>query len=129
MGRRVALPAVLALHLAVAAVHGTAHALVPVPLPLPADLLVLGTVFVGPVLGGALAARGNPVGVPLFTLSMAGALLLGVSLHFLVENPDHVAAVPPSPWRPAFRASAVGVAVVPAVGAALGAWTWRSRSR
>lgn len=127
MGRRVALPAVLGLHLAVAAVHGTTHSLVPVPLPWWVNLLVLGTVFAGPVAGVALARRGHPAGVPLFTVAMAGALLLGGVLHFLVENPDNVRALPASPWRGLFRASAVGVAVAPAIGTAAGAWCWHGR--
>lgn len=46
------------------------------------------------------------------------------TLHFLVENPDHVAELPASPWRSLFRASAVGVFVTPAIGVVVGAWYW-----
>lgn len=127
MDRRVALAAVLGLHLATALVHGSTHALVPVRLAPWQDVLVLATVFVGPVLGILLDRRGHPLGIPLFTLSMAGAFLLGGALHFVVENPDHVAAIPASPWRLAFQVSAVGVAVTPAAGAVLGARYWLER--
>ena len=124
MDRQVSLPTVLGLHLVVALVHGSAHGLVPVALgPVPNGLVLL-TVFVGPTLGVVLDRRGHPIGVPLFTLAMVGALVLGGTLHFVVENPDHVAGLPASPWAWLFRASAVGVLVVPAVGAALGARAW-----
>jgi len=103
MDRHVVLSAVLGLHLAVAVVHGTSHALIPVALPPWQNALVVGSVFVGPILGVGLALRGHPLGLPLFTLSMAGALLLGGSLHFLVENPDHINAIPKSRWRLPFQ--------------------------
>jgi hypothetical protein len=85
------------------------------------------TVFVGPAVGVALLWRGHPLGPPLFTLSMAGAVLLGGSLHFLVDNPDHVHAIPAGPWRLPFRVTAAGVAVTPAIGTAVGLWYWRGR--
>jgi len=126
MERRVVLLVVLGVHLVAALVHGGTHALVPVELPPWQNALVLVTVFVGPLVGAALALRDHPLGIPLFTLSMAGGLLLGVALHFLVEGqPDHVGAVPESVWRLPFQLSAAGLAVTPAVGTAVGAWCWR----
>ena len=126
MDRDVALLAALAVHLAAAAVHGATHGLVPVPLPAWANALVLGTVVVGPVAGVALARRGHPVGVPLFTASMTAAFLLGLALHFSVETPDRIDLVPAGPWRLHFQASAVGVAAVQALGIAVGAWHLRT---
>lgn len=125
MTRRIVLLAVLGIHLTVAIAHGTTHALVPVVLPPWQNAIVLGTVFIGPVAGVGLALRGHPIGLPLFTASMVGALLVGGVLHFLVENPDHVYAVPDSPWRVVFQASALGVAILPAIGAGVGLWYWR----
>lgn len=92
MDRRVVLLGLVAAHLVVAAVHGTAHALVPVRLTAWGNAVVVATTFVGPVVGLALAWRGHPLGVPVFTASMAGTLALGGVLRFLVENPDHVHA-------------------------------------
>lgn len=124
MGRRIALEAALGLHLAVAVAHGATHGLVPVHLPAWQNLVVLLTTFIGPVVGVALTRRDHPAGVPLFTGSLLGALVVGLILHFLVENPDHVAAVPVGPWQAAFRISAAGVAVTPTIGLLTGAWYW-----
>lgn len=128
MDRRVILRAVVGLHLVVAIVHGGSHALVPVMLGPLLNGLVLITVFLGPVAGVALERRGHPLGIPLFTTTMAGALVLGGVLHFLIENPDHVAELPASPWRWLFRASAIGVFVTPALGVVVGIWYWLGRS-
>lgn len=125
MERRVVLLVLLVVHLAVASFHGTAHALVPVTLPAWQNALVVLTTFLGPVAGVALAWRDHPLGVPVFTLSMAGALLLGGVLHFAVENPDNVGAVPPDAWRLPFQVSAAGVAALPLIGLVVGAAYWR----
>ncbi|WP_267641330.1 hypothetical protein [Haloarchaeobius amylolyticus] len=127
MQRQTVLLAVLGLHLAVALGHGATHGLVPVPLPPWQNALVLATVFVGPVVGAALAVRNHPLGLPVFTASMACALVLGVSLHFVVEGPDHVHAIPAGQWRLAFQVSAVGVAVTPLLGTLVGAWALFTR--
>lgn len=128
MDRNVTLLGVLALHLTVAILHGTTHALVPVPLPVWQNLLVLGMVFVGPVVGASLVIRNHPLGPAVFTVSMAAAFLLGGVLHFLVENPDHVTEIPLRQWRVAFQASAVGVAITPAIGTAIGLHFWRTQT-
>lgn len=127
MDRRVVLLGVLVAHLTAAVVHGTTHALVPVTLAAWQNAVVAATTFVGPAVGVALAWRGHPLGVPVFAASMAGALLVGGYLHFLVENPDHVGAIPAGPWQLSFQASAVGVAVTSAIGTVVGAWYWGTR--
>lgn len=128
MDRQMILLAALGGHLAIAVVHGTSHALLSVTLPTWQNGLVVLTTFLGPVIGVGLDARDHPIGVPLFTVSLAGALLLGGVLHFLVENPDHVRAVPAGAWRWPFQASAAGLAFIDMVGLAVGIWMWRSRS-
>lgn len=127
MDRRLILLVALGAHLAVAVVHGTSHALLSVTLPAWQNGLVVLTTFLGPVAGVTLAVRGHPWGIPVFTASMTGALLLGGFLHFLVENPDHVRALPSGPWRRPFQASAVGLALVDTAGLAVGSWTWWTR--
>lgn len=118
------LAALAGLHLLVALVHGSAHALVPVTLAPWANALVLATVFVGPLVGVALDRRDHPLGAPLFTVTMAGALVLGGVLHFLVAGPDHVHSIPPGPWRLPFRASATALLASEVLGVAVGARRW-----
>jgi hypothetical protein len=89
---------------------------------------VLATVFVGPIVGVALVRRGHPLGLGLFTVTMAGGLALGGVLHFLVENPDHIHAVPANQWRYAFQLSAVGVAITGTLGTVAGVWAWKTRA-
>lgn len=115
---------VLGLHLAVAVAHGSAHGLAPVPQPPWQNVLVLTTVFLGPIAGVALLRRGHSLGIILFTVTMAAGLLLGGILHFLVENPDHVNRVPRNQWRPLFEASAWGVFLTRIIGTVAGTWAW-----
>jgi ABC-type xylose transport system permease subunit len=126
MDRRVALLAVLAVHLGVAVVHGISHGLIPVPQPPWQNALVLVTTFLGPIAGVLLVWRDHPLGVPVFTVSIAGALLVGGVLHFLVENPDHIHAVPHHPWRLPFQVTAGGLLLADAVGTVVGGWFWWS---
>lgn len=127
MDRTLILPAVLGLHLAVAITHGATHGLLGVGLPAWENALVLLTTFLGPIAGVALERRGHWLGIPLFTVSMAAALALGGLLHFLVENPDNVGALPHDPWRLPFQVSAVAVAATPAAGVVAGGWAWLNR--
>lgn len=122
MDRDVVLVVVTGLHLLVAFVHGSTHALVPVVLGPVLNGRVVLSVFLGPVASVILVWRGHSLGIPLFTLSMAASLVLGGTLHFVIENPDHVAEIPPSAWRLLFQVSAVGVFITPAVGVVVGAW-------
>lgn len=128
MDRRVTLTTLAIAHLTSAAVHGVSHALLPVSLTDWGNLAVAATTFVGPVVGVALAWRGHRAGVPVFTLSMAGALLLGGTLHFLVATPDHVHAVPAGAWRLPFRVTAVALLVVDGVAVAVGTRYWLTRT-
>lgn len=125
MDRRVALLGVLGLHLAAAVIHGATHGLVPVRQPVWQNGLVLVTTFIGPIIGAALAWRDHPWGLPVFAVSMAGALLLGGSLHFFFENPDHVQQVPTDPWRVPFQVSAAAVLLTPALGLVAAGYLWR----
>lgn len=129
MERRVVLLAILGVHLVAAVGHGSTHALVPVVLTPWQNLVVLVTTFLGPVAGVVLAWRDSPLGVPLFAMTMAGSLVVGGYLHFLVENPDHVRVIPAGPWRIPFQVSAAGVALTAGLGTAVGAWYWYTQER
>lgn len=56
---------------------------------------------------------------------MAGALLTGLALHFLVENPDRVTVIPVGDWQLASQATAAALALTPAPGTLVGGWDWR----
>lgn len=129
MKRKPLLEAVLVIHLTAALVHGGTHALVPVPLTQWQNVLIAGSVFVGPFVGVILARRGHSLGLPLFTVSMVVAFVVGTSLHFIVDNPDHIHAIPDGEWRLPFRATAGGVSVTPALGTIAGVHLWRTRRR
>ena len=128
MDRRVVLLAVLVVHLAVAIFHGVSHGLIPVSQPAWQNALVLLTTFLGPVAGVALVWRDHPLGVPLFTVSIAGALFVGGLLHFVVESPDHVHAVPQHPWRLPFQVSAGALLVTDTLGTVVGLRFWEART-
>ncbi|WP_440991595.1 hypothetical protein [Haloarchaeobius baliensis] len=126
-GRRL-LAIILVVHLVAATTHGLTHGLVPVPLPPWQNALVVATTFLGPIFGVVLHARGHRSGLPLFTVSMAGAFLLGVLLHFVVESPDHVHAVSAGTWQLPFQVSAAAVALTPLLGVVVGAWSLRDET-
>lgn len=127
MDRRLALPALLIVHLGAAIFHGYSHTIVPVRLPTTLNMIVLLTVFIVPVVGVILARQDHWLGLPLFTVSMIGALLVGGVLHFIIENPDHVNQVPASQAGQLFEQSALAVLVTPLIGAIYGAISWQAR--
>ena len=117
---------VLGVHLAVSLAHGATHGLVPVALPVWQDALVIGVVFLGPI-AGVLATRVDErLGLDVFAGSLTGALLVGVTLHFLVENPDHVHEIARGPWTLPFQVSAVVVALTDALALLVVGWTQKT---
>lgn len=112
-------------HATVSLVHGVAHAELPVPLLAWQQGFVALVPSLAPVVALALVWRGHErAGLALFTVSMAAALLFGVVFHYLVENPDNVAAIPAGAWHGHFEWTAAAIAVSELLGTALGAWLW-----
>jgi len=124
-GRHLALAGIILLvHLAVNVVHAVAHAEIPVVGPLPLAVILL-TYFLSPIVGVVLLWRGpRCLGAAVFTLSMVAAFGIGLAFHFLVENPDNVAAVGTGPWSQPFRLSAAASLPIDALAAVLGGWLW-----
>jgi hypothetical protein len=112
------------LHVVANAAHGVPHAAAPVPLAPWQSAFVFGVVLSAPLAALGLLWTGGPertrVGAVLFSISMAASLVFGLYFHFVVPNPDHVSTVSAGPWRGPFRATAVLVALVDAVGVAVG---------
>lgn len=124
MDRQLVLPTLLFVHLGAAGVHGYSHAIVPVELSTTLNAIVLLTVFIGPTIGVILARRNHRLGIPIFTVGMIGAFLIGGVSHFIIENPDHVSRVPAALAGHLFELSALAVLVTPLVGAIFGANHW-----
>jgi hypothetical protein len=124
-GSKIALPAVVLLHLAVTLAHGAAHVGAAISLGRAGMAFVIVVVQVGPLAGLAFT-RVRPIGGALIVAAtMGAALLFGLINHFLVPGADHVSQVAPG-WRVLFGSTAVLLLLTEAAGVAVGVW---SRSR
>jgi len=86
--------AAVAVSVTLTAVHGVAHASIPVLLRDWQTVYVASVLFGLPVLGGAVAVRGRVrTGSWIAFAGGLGALAFESLAHFAVHNPDHVATV------------------------------------
>lgn len=123
---RVAL-AVVALHLAVTAAHGVAHATIPVPVTDWQGGYTAVVLFGMPVVGAVGLRRGGlRTGATLLLVGGLGALAFEGVCHFLVASPDNVAAV--DRGVALFAVTATLSTAVDGLLAATGGWfLWRHR--
>ena len=98
--------ALVAAHLIISIVHGTAHAGANIPLSRAANLFVFIVIVAGPLIGLAVMWPAPRTGARVIAITMAGALAFGFLNHFVFASPDHVAHVV-SQWRPLFATTAV----------------------
>lgn len=113
---------VLVVHLINSMVHGIVHQLIPVHVPTRTQALALFVVFVCPLAGYALLWRGRlRAGAAVYGGAFAAAALFSASHHFLLSNPDHIAAIPTHPLHTHFEASAVIEVGTETAGAVVGA--------
>jgi hypothetical protein len=123
--RKVALYGTLAVMLATLAhvLHGISHAEHQVPLAAWQWAYVIFVIFLAPIVAAVLLWTSlQRVGVWLFLASMAGALIFGLTFHFLVSGPNNVFTLNPGVGRKAFRFSAALVALTEALGCVVGVW-------
>jgi hypothetical protein len=113
---------IIVTHLGAAALHGVAHGALGVTAGGPAGLLVVAVaVYVGPLVALAALLRGRRVaGALVLSVSMAAALVYGITVHYVLHTPDHVASAPPGLWSDVFRSSAAAIAVLETCGLAAG---------
>lgn len=113
---------VILTHLAAATLHAAAHGVLGVRAGGVAGLLVVAaTVYLGPLVALAWLLGGRRVaGALVLAVSMGGALVYGITYHYVLRTPDHVAQVPPGVWGEVFRFSAAVIAVLEAFGLAAG---------
>ncbi len=108
-------------HLILNLVHAWPHDVLHIEISPLQMLFVVGVILIGSCLGMILLwTRFHYAGLWLFTLSMAGTFVFGGYYHFVVPSPDHVAYVPAGSWGDLFRATAVLLALVEGVSAAVG---------
>ena len=112
------LTVLVAAHLIVSIVHGSAHAGASVPLSRAANLFVFIVIVAGPLAGLAVMWRAEKAGALLIAMAMAGSLVFGVLNHFVFASPDHVMHVA-SQWRPLFATTAVLLALTEALSGAV----------
>jgi hypothetical protein len=122
------LAAVVALHLIVSIVHGTAHSAAHVPLSRAATLFVYVVILAGPIVGLAIAWSFARAGGWTVAVTLAASLVFGVLNHFVIAGSDYVAHVDLA-WRPLFTTTAVLLALSEAAGAVLGVRLALERTR
>jgi Ni,Fe-hydrogenase I cytochrome b subunit len=126
--RRAWIAALVVLHLVISIVHGAAHDGAHVPLSRAANLFVFIVILGGPLAGLLLLWRSGRAGAWLIGATMAASLVFGLTNHFVLPSPDHVAQVARQ-WRPLFASTAVLLALTEALTAALAFRVARERTR
>jgi hypothetical protein len=126
---RSALAVVLA-HAAVSLPHSAAHIAENIWLPPAATAFVILVILLAPFVAlGLLYTRRQRAGALLLLGSMLGALLFGVTYHFVLPGADNIAQVPPGAWRTPFVVTSVLLAALEATGAIVGAWLLYTQRR
>jgi peptidoglycan/LPS O-acetylase OafA/YrhL len=120
------LAVVVLLHLAVSAIHGAAHTGAHVELSQAGTLFVYIVILIGPLVGLVLTWPARRIGSWIIATTMAGSFVFGLVNHFLIVGDDHVSHVDPQ-WRTLFAATAVILAGIELLGAALAIANARER--
>lgn len=99
---------IVIIHVITHALHGLAHAKIPIPLSLSQGLFIGIVIMLMPVIAAALLwTRLSRTGLLLFLSSLFGATLFGLYNHFIVLSPDHVSQVAFTGWGLLFQLTAV----------------------
>ena len=129
MGRntpRIALAAVVVLHLLVSLVHGWAHGMAGVSGNGPAMAFVVIVIIAGPLVGLAWMWKSAVVGARIIGATMAASLLFGLVNHFIIAGPDRVDHVV-AHAQTLFEVTALMLVLTEAAGSVLGFSYGRSR--
>lgn len=129
MGRntpRIALAAVVVLHLLVSLAHGWAHGTAGVIGSGPSIAFVVIVIIAGPLVGLAWMWRNEVVGARIIGATMAAALLFGMVNHFIIASPDRVDHIV-AHARTLFEVTAVMLVLSEVAGSVLGFSYGRSR--
>jgi hypothetical protein len=121
--RSVAILAV-AVHFAVATLHGRAHQILNIQLTKGEVLFIFLVITGAPIVAAVLVAlrKFRSAGV-ILALSMFGSLLFGLWHHYIVISPDHISQVwylPNRLWSLIFQITSAALALIELFGTAVG---------
>ena len=127
---KIAATLIVLLHLVVLFAHSDAH----MKLHIGADrwqaVFILVIIFVGPLLATVLLwTRLQKTAILLLAVTMAGAMIFGVTYHFLVPGSDNIAQLGQGPRESLFRTTAIWLAVIEAGAVAWCGWMWKRANR
>ena len=108
---RIAVTALVVIHLAATLWHGDAHTRLVIELPPVKNVFVIVVILIAPIVAAGLVwTRYLSIGVWVLVLSMLGALLFGVYHHYVAVSPDNVSHLPAG--SPEFHAQFISSAAV-----------------
>lgn len=111
------------LHAMIMVLHGLAHVENGIWLSFCGDAFVSVVIVLAPLLALLLLhSRWQRPGALLLAFSLLGALIFGLWNHFLVSGTDNVAQVPLGLWHLPFLITSMLLALLEAVGSAIGVW-------
>jgi hypothetical protein len=113
---------VVIIHAAITAVHGFAHAQIPVPSTAEQGLFIGVVIILAPfaALAAQLMSRPGIAARTLF-LAMLGSEVFGAFNHLLIPGVDNIAEIPATGWGSIFVWSATALIAVEGIGIAVGA--------
>ena len=108
---RIAVTALVVVHLAATLWHGDAHTRLAIDLPREKNIFVLIVILAAPIVAAGLVwTKYSSIGLWVFVISMLGALLFGVYHHYVMISPDNVHHLPAG--NPQFLSQFVSSAAV-----------------
>ncbi len=120
---RIAATVTLAAHAVVAVVHDLAHRDLGIELTAAQTTYINLVIVAAPIVAVILVwTRFRWAGAILFAVAMAGSLLFGLYHHYVLVSPDHVSHLPDGDLQSAFRITASLLALLEALGVAVGIW-------
>jgi membrane-bound ClpP family serine protease len=119
----------IVVHTAVAAIHGAAHAAIPILLSRDQRVFVAVFSLILPLASGALLFTNlRRAGGAILAGSMAAIFLFGLYYHFFVAGPDNFSYAHTGAWGTLFRWTAVLLALTEALAFWAGLRVWMARS-
>jgi hypothetical protein len=127
---RIAITALVVIHLAASLWHGDAHTRLAIDLPPEKNIFVLVVILAAPIVAAGLVwTKYSSIGLWMFVISMLGALLFGVYHHYVMISPDNVHHLPAGnpEFQSQFTSSAAVIALLELASALYGAFCLGSR--